>query len=93
MSNKDSIKLLNKLEKKRLDKIIQLKKHLYSNYNQSNDKLNWNMESMDYLIYFESCLEGLCNQRIYDSSLNNLVMDLIGYIKYSGFETNTEIKR
>ena len=77
---------------KRIEQIYKLREYLYSNYKNNNDKNNWNMDTMDFLIYFEHRLESLSYNRMYDNKLNDLVMSLIGFIKFSGFETNTEIK-
>ena len=82
---------IKKLRKK-VEKIRKHKNFLYSKYTDSIDRNNWNMKSIHYLIWFESRLEGLSNNRLYDNELNELVMDLIGFIKSNGFETNTEVK-
>ena len=77
---------------RKIEMTIKLRKQLYSDYKESNDKPNWKMDTMDFLIYFESQLEGLSYKRIHDKQVNELVMSLIGFIKSNGFETNTEIK-
>ena len=80
------------LTERKIEMTIKLRKVLYSNYKESNDKLNWKMDTMDFLIYFESQLEGLSYKRIHDKQVNELVMSLIGFIKSNGFETITEVK-
>lgn len=77
---------------RKFEMILKLKKSLYSDYKESNDKCNWNMDTIDFLIWIESCLEGIAYKRIHDKQVNEIVMSLIGFIKNNGFITNTEAK-
>lgn len=77
---------------RKIEMTLKLKEYLYSNYKKSNDKPNWSMDTMDYLIWIEGCLEGICYKRIHDKQLIDVVMSLIGFIKSNGFETITEVK-